>query len=67
MSMREHRPEVPEALDALVLRCVEREPARRVQSMVELAQGLAPFASARGVLSVDWITHASAGQPPSSG
>jgi serine/threonine-protein kinase len=66
-SLRAHRPEVPEALDALVLRCVERDPARRVQNMVELAHGLAPFASARGVLSVDWITHASAGQPPSSG
>jgi serine/threonine-protein kinase len=51
-------PEVPPALDALVRRCLEPDPERRVKDMAELARGLAPFASARGALSVEYIVRA---------
>jgi serine/threonine-protein kinase len=43
--LREHRPELPEELEALVLKCLAKDPAARVQSVAELAAGLAPFAS----------------------
>ncbi len=42
---RTHRPEVPEDLDRLVLRCLERDPDRRIQDVQELARALLPFAS----------------------
>jgi tetratricopeptide (TPR) repeat protein len=37
---REHRPEIPPALDALVLRALAREPAQRFASMGEFAAAL---------------------------
>jgi len=52
------RPEVPPALEAVIMRCLQRDPDRRVQDLAELAQGLAPFASARGAMSVDYIVRA---------
>jgi serine/threonine protein kinase len=57
------QPEVPPALDALILRCFQKDPDKRVQSVAELAQGLAPFASSRGARSVAWIMNASGGGP----
>ena len=36
---------VPEGLANLIAKCLEREPARRVQSIAELATALRPFAS----------------------
>jgi serine/threonine-protein kinase len=57
-SLRSLVPMVPEALDAVVMRCLERDPARRTQNLVELAQGLSPFASSRGQRSVEWIVRA---------
>lgn len=44
---RAHRPEPPEDLDRIVLRCLERNPDRRIQDVQELARALLPFASAR--------------------
>jgi serine/threonine protein kinase len=37
------RPDVPRALDAVVLRCLEKAPARRFQTVADLAQALVPF------------------------
>jgi serine/threonine-protein kinase len=51
-------PAVPPGLSVVIMRCLERDPARRPQSLAELAQGLAPFASARGQMSVEWIVRA---------
>jgi eukaryotic-like serine/threonine-protein kinase len=41
------RPEVPEGLGAVVMKCLEREPDVRFQTVVELARALAPFAPSR--------------------
>jgi tRNA A-37 threonylcarbamoyl transferase component Bud32 len=40
---RYHRPEVPVDLDAICLKCLEKEPARRYQTAAELAADLASF------------------------
>jgi serine/threonine-protein kinase len=45
--LREHRPEIPPALEALVLRCLEKDPAARVPTVEALARGLLPFATRR--------------------
>lgn len=42
-SLRGYRPDVPERLEAAVLRCLTRDPERRFQNVVELACELAPF------------------------
>ena len=47
----------PAALDALVMRCLEKDPDRRVQSVAELARGLAPFASRSASNSVERIAN----------
>ena len=54
------RPEVPPALADVVHRCLERDPARRVQDAAELAQLLAPFAS-RSLGSVERVRSFSLG------
>lgn len=38
------RRETPLELDALVQRCLEKDPKRRIQSVAELVRGLSPFA-----------------------
>jgi serine/threonine-protein kinase len=43
--IRSIRPELSEALERVVLTCLEKEPARRYQSVEELARALLPFAS----------------------
>jgi serine/threonine-protein kinase len=57
------QPQAPPALDALIQRCFEKDPNKRVQNMAELAQGLAPFGSSRGARSVAWIMSALSGAP----
>jgi serine/threonine-protein kinase len=44
-SLRSIDPSIPEALDAAVLRCLERDPALRFQDAGELRAALAPFAT----------------------
>jgi eukaryotic-like serine/threonine-protein kinase len=46
-SLRSLRPEVPEGLDAVVRRCLEKRPADRYSSVAALAVALTPFASQR--------------------
>ncbi|MCC6645775.1 MAG: serine/threonine protein kinase [Polyangiaceae bacterium] len=43
-SVRVRRPELPPLLDGVVMRCLEKDPARRFSSVADLAAALAPFA-----------------------
>jgi eukaryotic-like serine/threonine-protein kinase len=45
--LRDRRPDVPAALDAVIRRCLERKAAARIQSVEELASALQPFALPR--------------------
>ena len=54
--LREALPGVPPELEALLLRCMEKDKTRRVQTMAELAQALAPFGSETSPLSTRRIT-----------
>ena len=55
LSLRELRPDASPALEAVLFRCLEKDRARRVQTMAELAHLLAPFGSPRSMLSVERI------------
>src|SRR5437868_10074061 len=51
-SPRTIEPRIPEALDRLVMQCLKKEPAARIQTIVEFATGLAPFAGDRARVSL---------------
>jgi serine/threonine-protein kinase len=58
-SARERRPEIPKALEAAVMCCLEKDVARRTRSVGELAQAIAPFAPARSGPSIERIVRLS--------
>jgi serine/threonine-protein kinase len=49
------RSDIPPVLDALILKCLQRPLESRVQSVAELAQGLAPYGSAHATQHVERI------------
>ncbi len=66
MPLRERVPSVPEALAAVVHRCLEKDPEHRYANLGELASELAPFAST-GHPSLDRVVRRfSNTHPPSS-
>jgi len=75
-SLRSTRPEVPEELERIIQRCLQKQPDQRFQDVAELAVALAPFASPRGRVAIDRcciilqnadIPRAGSGRPPASG
>jgi serine/threonine-protein kinase len=53
--LRSRRPEAPPGMEAIILRCLEKEPARRFANVAELAVALAEFAPPQARLSIDRI------------
>ncbi|MEZ4232971.1 MAG: protein kinase [Polyangiaceae bacterium] len=49
--MRIVRPDLPEELEPVVAKCLEKDPAKRYQSVGELAMDLGPFAGDMGIAS----------------
>jgi serine/threonine-protein kinase len=56
VSLRQHRADAPAELEAVVLKCLEKDRARRYQTVAELARALRPFASRDGAASVDRVS-----------
>lgn len=54
-SVRVHRPDVSEALDAVVTKCLEKQRVHRYASVQELALALLPFAPARAAPLVERV------------
>ena len=55
------RPDVPPGLDAVVARCVAKNPNDRFASVAELARALLPFAPPRAIQSLEKIEHVLSG------
>jgi eukaryotic-like serine/threonine-protein kinase len=53
--LRTRRPELPEALDNAILKCLEKDPRVRTQSVAELARAIAPFGTDDARISVERI------------
>jgi serine/threonine protein kinase len=63
--IRQQRPDLPEALAALITQCLDRDVTRRVQSVGELMARLAPFATGVAALQTGRPDHAATyGAPP---
>jgi eukaryotic-like serine/threonine-protein kinase len=58
------RSDVPPALEAVILRCLEKLPEQRFRHVGELAEALAPFATGRARLSIDRISGISRSSGP---
>jgi serine/threonine protein kinase len=54
--LRSRRPEVPLALEDVLMHCLEKDLKRRYQTVAELAVALKPFASSEGKTSADRIS-----------
>jgi eukaryotic-like serine/threonine-protein kinase len=64
--LREIRRGVPAALEAVVLRCLEKDAQRRFQDVSALAQALAPFGQADARVAADRIARVARRTQPSS-
>jgi eukaryotic-like serine/threonine-protein kinase len=53
--LRGYRPDAPPELEAVLIKCLEKDPERRYRNVAELALALAPFAPKRALLSVQRV------------
>jgi serine/threonine-protein kinase len=65
--LRAVAPELPAALERIILRCLEKDPAARWPSVADLARSLAEFAPPRALASIDRIASLGAHAAPPSG
>jgi eukaryotic-like serine/threonine-protein kinase len=54
--LRARRPQAPAELEAVILRCLHKDPAGRFPDVAAFAEALAPFASERGRLSATRVS-----------
>ncbi len=55
-SLRALRPDAPEGLERVILRCLDKDRNRRFATVAELAHALAPFAPRRARLSIERVS-----------
>ncbi len=55
LRLSERRPGAPAEIEGIILRCLEKDPARRYQDVAALAAALRPFTTDRGRLSADRV------------
>jgi serine/threonine-protein kinase len=56
LPLRDVRPDAPEALEQVILKCLEKDPAARFQNVADLALALVPFGLQRSHLSLERIS-----------
>ncbi|WP_437642317.1 protein kinase domain-containing protein [Sorangium sp. So ce854] len=59
---RVHRWELPVDLEGIILRCLEKDVQRRIQSVVELSRALAPYGTEHSARALDQIEAIAAGK-----
>jgi serine/threonine protein kinase len=59
-ALRRHRPDAPQELENVLLKCLEKDRNKRFQDVGELAAALAPFAHARSVIEIERILRVTA-------
>ena len=62
--LRARRPQAPPELEAVILRCLHKDPAGRFQDVASLAEALAPFATDRGRASATRVSAVVRGTGP---
>ncbi len=64
---REHRPELPQELEDVIMRCITRDLAARYANVGALAEALRPFAAAKSLHRIDAVHDAVSASYPARG